>query len=204
MGLYFNKIPKVLKWVYPSAIWHFDTDEKVIYLTFDDGPEDGVTDFVLNESEKFNAKATFFCLGEKIIVNQRLFGEIIQNGHTVANHSFSHLNGLKNEDKEYIEDIYKADKLIKSIFFRPPYGAIGPNQFKELSKKFKIVMWDVMPGDFDSGVDGERCFLNTIENTREGSIVVLHDSEKAFPKLKVALPKILKHYTDLGYRFEKF
>jgi len=203
MSEYYKKVPFFLRWIYSKAIWKINTSEKVLYLTFDDGPNNEVTSFVLEELKKYNAKATFFCLGHRAISNPDLIERLLEVGHGIGNHSFSHLNGFTTRKKDYLDDIYRADEVLKSKLFRPPYGKMKLPQYNKIKDKFKIVMWDVMPGDFDASIDGEQCFKNVVDNASRGSIIVLHDSEQAFPRLKIALPKLLKHYTELGYRFEK-
>ena len=203
MSKYYNKVPFFLRWIYSEAIWHVKTSEKVLYLTFDDGPTEGVTSFVLEELEKYNAKATFFCLGHKVVDNPNLYDVLKDSGHALGNHSFSHFNGFKTKSEVYLEDVGKATEVIDSRLFRPPFGKLKRKQYKRLKDDYKIVMWDVMPGDFDDSIDGEQCFNNVVANADKGSIIVFHDSMQAFPRLKIALSKVLKYYSDLGYRFEK-
>ncbi|MCK5781648.1 MAG: polysaccharide deacetylase family protein [Flavobacteriales bacterium] len=203
MSLYLKKIPKILYLTFPKALWSVSTNKKVLYLSFDDGPNEGVTDFVLEQLEKYNAKATFFCLGENVNRNESLFSEISKRGHSVGNHGYSHLNGFSTDNSCYFRDVEKADKLIKTDLFRPPYGKIKPSQYKLLSEKYRIVFWSIMPGDFDESLDGNRCYKNVVDNAENGSIIVFHDSIKAFPRLKIALPKVLEYYTKKGYAFDK-
>ncbi|MEN8137874.1 MAG: polysaccharide deacetylase family protein [Bacteroidota bacterium] len=203
MSLYLKNIPFFIKWIYPEAKWCVKTNEKVLYLTFDDGPVEGVTNWVLKTLEEYNAKATFFCVGQNVNINPNLFRELTESGHSIGNHSYHHLKGLNTGNKLYLQDVGKADNIIKSRLFRPPYGLMGYRQYIELKHKFDIVMWDVLSGDFDTGIDGEKCYQNVVKNAKQGSIVVFHDSKKAFPRLKIALPKILKYYSELGYRFER-
>ncbi|MCK5907135.1 MAG: polysaccharide deacetylase family protein, partial [Flavobacteriales bacterium] len=195
--------PFFLRWIYSEATWRVNTSEKILYLTFDDGPTEEVTDFVLEELKKYNAKATFFCLGLRALNNPFLMNALFVDGHGIGNHSFSHPNGFRTKIGDYLDDVKKADDVIASNLFRPPYGKMKWRQYKKLKEFYKIVMWDVMSGDFDKAIDGNRCFKNVTDNAKEGSIVIFHDSEQAFPRLKVALPKVLKYYSDLGYRFEK-
>jgi len=202
MSNYYKRVPFFIRWIYSRALWEIKTTEKIIYLTFDDGPTPDVTDFVLSELNKYGAKATFFCLGQNVINLPLLRNKIRENGHEVGNHSYSHLNGFRTKTTDYINDISRAESVIESRLFRPPYGKMKLRQYKRVSRQYKIVMWDVMSGDFDNSLDGKQCYENVINNAKEGSIVVLHDSEQAFPRLKIALPKILKYYHELGYKFE--
>ena len=203
MPKYYKKAPFFIRWIYSKAIWSIKTSEKVLFLTFDDGPTEEVTNFVLEELKKYNAKATFFCLGYNAENNPKLIDELKDCGHAVGNHSFSHPNGFRTKIGSYLEDVKKANDIIASNLFRPPYGKMKLRQYKQLVKSFNIIMWDVMSGDFDTSIDGEQCFKNVVSNAREGSIIVFHDTEQALPRLKIVLPKVLEYYSDLGYRFEK-
>ena len=202
---YLIKAPALLQKYYHECVWKFRTREKKIWFTFDDGPSPEATPFVLEQLDKFNAKATFFCIGQQVEMHPELFQEIIQRGHTVGNHSFSHLNGWKTDNATYFNDVQKAASLIDSKFFRPPYGRIRKFQIKMLQGKqlnLKIIMWHVISADFDSSISPDQCYLNVVRNAKEGSIVVFHDSKNAFPNLKEALPKSLKYFKEKGYSFE--
>ncbi|MEO6894144.1 MAG: polysaccharide deacetylase family protein [Ginsengibacter sp.] len=190
--------------MFPGRIWKIETDEKILYFTFDDGPHPEATTFVLDELKKYNAKATFFCVGRNVKENFDVYQKIIGEGHKVGNHTYSHLNGWKTEDKVYLEDIAKAAKIIDSNLFRPPYGRITKFQLKAIQGNklhLKTIMWDVLSGDFDPAVTGDNCYLNVINNAKPGSIVVFHDSGKSFATLQHALPRILKYYNENGYSF---
>ena len=203
---YLVKTPWLLKKIYPECVWKIKTVEKVIYLTFDDGPHPVATPFVLEELKKYNAKATFFCIGKNVEENFELYKKIIEDGHAVGNHTYHHLNGWKVKDEVYLEDIYKAKKIIDSNLFRPPYGRITKFQLKQLpAEKYKLkpVMWSVLSGDFDKEVSGEECYLTVVKNAEEGSVVVFHDSEKALERLQYALPLVLKYFTEKGFEFRK-
>lgn len=202
---YLVKTPWILKKFYPGCTWDIKTVEKVIYLTFDDGPHPAATRFVLEELKKYNAKATFFCIGKNVEDNFHLYTQIIEEGHAVGNHTYDHLNGWKTDDKVYLDNIFKAKKLIDSNLFRPPYGRITKFQLKQLAGDkygLKPVMWSVLSGDFDSEVKGEECYLTVTKNAREGSVVVFHDSEKAMSRLQYALPKVLQYFTEKGFEFK--
>ena len=202
--IYLKKSPLLLKKLFPDRIWDIKTEEKILYFTFDDGPHPEATLFVLEELKKVNAKATFFCIGKNVKENFPIYQKIIAEGHRVGNHTFHHLNGWKTPDKRYVDDIFEAKKIIDSNLFRPPYGRITNWQAKAISgEKFqlKTVMWDVLTGDFDPSVSGENCYLNVVNNAKKGSIVVFHDSKKAFPALQYALPRVLLYYVNEGFRF---
>lgn len=203
--LYLKKIPWVLKKLYPDCIWDIKTNEKILYFTFDDGPHPQATPFVLEELNKQNAKATFFCIGKNVTENFSIYRQIIADGHRVGNHTYSHLNGWKTNDKVYMEDIAKAAKIIDTNLFRPPYGRISKFQLKAIAGeklKLKAIMWDVLSGDFDTSITVENCYLNVINNAKPGSIVVFHDSFKSLPVLRHALPRILKYYSANGFQFK--
>jgi len=203
---YFIKTPGWLKRLYPSCTWQINTGKKIIYLTFDDGPHPEATSFVLDELKKYNAKATFFCIGKNAAVQQAIYKRMIDEGHAAGNHTYNHLNGWETGNGIYLKNISAASALIESNLFRPPYGKIKFTQVKALTTKpynLKVVMWSVLSGDFDAGLSRTKCLNNVIKNTGCGSIVVFHDSAKAFEKLQFVLPKILAHFTAQGYQFEK-
>ena len=202
---YFINTPKWLKALYPQRLWEMDINKKEIYLTFDDGPHPSVTNFVLDELKKYNACATFFCIGNNVLKHPVVFQRIISDGHTVGNHTQQHLNGFKTSAKIYVEDILEASKYIESNFFRPPYGRIKAFQAKTittLKMPFKIVMWSLLSADFDTTITPEKCFENVALNVTNGSVVVFHDSEKAAERMMYALPKVLKMFTEQGYTFK--
>ena len=180
--------------------------EKVIYLSFDDGPHPEATPFVLAELKKYNAKASFFCIGKNVAAHQNLYAQIIEQGHTVGNHTYDHVNGWKTNTADYIQNVELAGKLIESNLFRPPYGRITRSQIHKIKADKnlpqEIIMWDVLSGDFDLTLSAEACTKNVIKNTSAGSIVVFHDSAKAFERLKIALPAVLAHFSNLGYSFK--
>jgi len=208
---YFIKSPFWLRWMYPKYLWRMNSEEKVIYLSFDDGPHAEATPFVLDILAKYDAKATFFCIGKNVASYPDIYKRILQEGHTVGNHTQHHLNGWKTDNETYINDIIEAKKWIDSTLFRPPYGRIKAFQAKVLQQQlnteaktvpFKIVMWTVLSGDFDTDISGEKCFDNVKDNTNAGSIVVFHDSQKAFERLSYALPKTLAYFKEKGFVFK--
>ncbi|HKZ67813.1 MAG TPA: polysaccharide deacetylase family protein [Chitinophagaceae bacterium] len=208
MKKYFVRTPWWLKKIYSSYIWSIDTKEKILYLTFDDGPHPVATPFVLDELKKYNAKATFFCIGKNVVAEQEIYKRIINEGHAVGNHTQNHLNGWETKNDIYLKDINEAGTFIDSTLFRPPYGRITSFQAKHvkdaLKKPFaKIIMWDVISGDFDDSLTEQQCLQNVILNAKNGSIIVFHDSQKAFSRLEFFLPAVLNFFETKGYRFEK-
>lgn len=204
--LYIATTPWWLRMLFPSKLtWRIPTKEKILYLTFDDGPNALATPFVLDELKKYNAKATFFCIGNNVQQEPELYKRLFLEGHRIGNHTHDHLNGFHTKDEVWLNNIKEAAKWIDSDLFRPPYGKIKPFQAKvlqEANPSFKIIMWSVLSADFDTQISPQKCFRYVRKNAKQGSIVVFHDSEKAFPNLRFALPETLKYFTERGYRFE--
>ncbi|MBA2562247.1 MAG: polysaccharide deacetylase family protein [Chitinophagaceae bacterium] len=202
--LYLIKTPWWLKKMYSGCIWDIKTDEKKLYLTFDDGPDPFATPFVLEQLKKYNAKATFFCIGKNVKEYFNLYSQMIEEGHKPGNHTYDHLNGWHTKDREYLENIAKAKQIIDSKLFRPPYGKISKFQLAQLKAdryKLKTIMWSVLSGDFDNKISAENCFLNVTRNAKAGSIIVFHDSKKCFAKIQMALPKVLQYFSEKGFQF---
>lgn len=206
MQKYFVKTPWWLKKLYSSRIWSIDTNEKKIYLTFDDGPHPTITPFVLGELKKYGAKATFFCIGKNVVSYPGVYQQILDEGHRTGNHTQNHLNGWQTVNDIYFSDIEEATLYINSDLFRPPYGRIRSSQAKYIRRVMdketaKIVMWDVLSGDFDKSTTPEQCLKNVVEKTNDGSVIVFHDSVKAWEKLSYTLPRILEHFSRKGFTF---
>lgn len=204
--MYLIKTPFWLRLIYRSCTWRMPTKEKVLYLSFDDGPHPAATPFVLEQLEKFNAKASFFCIGKNVALYPAIYGDIVAANHRVGNHTQNHMNGWDNSTEEYLQEIEAASQSIQSNLFRPPYGRIKFKQIKALRTRpdlpQDIVMWDVLSGDFDTHISGEKCAQNVIQYAVPGSIIVFHDSAKAMDRLSIALPKVLAHFSNLGYQFK--
>jgi peptidoglycan/xylan/chitin deacetylase (PgdA/CDA1 family) len=201
---YFIKTPWWLKRLYSSYVWNMPAKDKTIYLTFDDGPHPTITSFVVEELKKYNASATFFCIGKNVVEYQDVFKKIISEGHAIGNHTHHHLNGWETETEIYLNDVEKASEVIASKLFRPPYGRIKKEQARKIIANEKnIIMWDVLSADFDQSISKEQCLQNVLKNTRSGSIIVFHDSDKAWEKLSFVLPEVLKHFSEKGYTFKK-
>jgi len=200
--MYLVKTPKLIQALMPAYTWKIHTSEKVLHLTFDDGPIPEVTPWVLDTLAAYKAKATFFCVGENVARHPELYDRLLAEGHTTGNHTFRHLNGWETDNLPYFHDIRHCAHLVKSQLFRPPYGKITPAQRLFLERHYRIVMWDVLSGDFDPDLSREQCLLNVPEHARCGSIVVMHDSVKATEKLRFILPAVLQHFAAKEYRFE--
>ncbi|WP_347173483.1 polysaccharide deacetylase family protein [Polaribacter uvawellassae] len=205
MKLYLTKTPRIIQQIFKNYTWYFSSDKKEIYLTFDDGPTPEITEFVLSELRKHNAKATFFCIGKNVAEEPEIYNQIIEEEHQIGNHTNNHTKGSKTKTKAYIENIMLAEKQLQNNakLFRPPYGKIKRSQAKKLrSLGFKIIMWDVLSADFDTSISKNKCLENVLKNTTNGSIIVFHDSVKASEKLKYVLPKVLKYYSEKGFVFK--
>jgi peptidoglycan/xylan/chitin deacetylase (PgdA/CDA1 family) len=194
----FVKTPVLLMKLFPELIWHFSSREEDrgyhVYLTFDDGPTPEVTPWVLDCLREYDASATFFCLGRNVEKYPEIYERILDDGHAVGNHTYSHLKGWKTSNPEYIDDVRLASYHIKSKLFRPPYGRFRQSQIKEIRKDYNIVMWDILSQDYDPAVSPQKCLSNVEANVRSGSIIVFHDSMKARKNLYYALPQVLEKY----------
>ena len=195
--MYLATTPWWLRFMYgKTLIWSMTTATKEVFLTFDDGPHPTITPFVLDCLKQYNAKATFFCIGKNVQQYPEVYRQILDEGHSVGNHTYNHLNGWKTNDKDYFEDIQQAANIINSKLFRPPYGRITKFQQQQLQSAFKIVMWDVLSGDFDVNLSKENCLQNVIKHAKQGSVIVFHDSEKAYQRLEYALPLVLQCFKE--------
>ncbi|GHB81295.1 polysaccharide deacetylase family protein [Persicitalea jodogahamensis] len=177
--------------------------EKALYLTFDDGPIPEVTEFVLDALEKYQAKGTFFCIGDNVRKHPHIFNKISAQGHTIGNHTFNHLNGWRTTDEDYLTNILQCDEQLPKAtgLFRPPYGRIKQSQARRILPSKKIVMWDVLTGDFSPNISPDTCFKKTVKYSRSGSIILFHDSLKARKNMEYALPLTLDYFKNKGYKF---
>ena len=201
--VFWVKTPILLQILIPNVTWRKKSLEKVIFLTFDDGPIPIVTPAILEILKKFNAKATFFCVGENVIKNRNIFDKILEDGHSVGNHTFNHLNGGLTKTKDYISNVSECSQYVNSKLFRPPYGRLRWLQKRFLKKHYDLIYWDVLSWDFDSNITKEKCLKNVLENSKSGSIVLFHDSIKSEPLVLYALPRVLEHFSELGFTFQK-
>lgn len=203
---YLHRTPFFVRWLYPDLKWKEKSGEQLLYLTFDDGPVPEATPQVLEILLKYKIKATFFCVGDNIRKHPDIFMQVLSQGHTIGNHTYNHLNGWKTPWQEYYENTKKCHEEIGKYapgdnLFRPPYGKISGAQIKALKNEYKIVMWDVLSGDFDPSLSAAECLKKTIKATRDGSIIVFHDSIKALDKIQNTLPYYIEHFLARGYKF---
>ena len=199
--MYFIKTPKIAQSILKKAVWNIPNNDRRIFLTFDDGPTPSITNQTLDILKEHKIKATFFCLGSQVEKHPEIFQRIINEGHTVGNHSYSHLKGWTTNNKIYLEDVHRGESLIDSNLFRPPYGKIKRSQINSLSPQIKIILWDVLPGDFSSKNDVEKIVSNTLNSVESGSIIVLHDNDKCGNKMLQALPVIIDKLQEKKYSF---
>ena len=193
-----------LRWLYPKALWRMDRRERSVYLTFDDGPIPESTPFILETLRRFNVKATFFMVGDNVRKYPELYEQIKAEGHLVGNHTHNHISGFRHTIKKYMFNVEKANAYINSLFFRPPHGWMRLSQYAWLSRKYKVVMWDVVTRDYSKWMTSEDIVDNVKRYTRPGSIITFHDSLKAIDKLHTALPQSLEWLREQGYAFRTF
>jgi peptidoglycan/xylan/chitin deacetylase (PgdA/CDA1 family) len=207
MNFYWIKTNWIIKKIFSKFIWDIPNTENKVYLTFDDGPIPEITEWVLEQLKTHNVKATFFCIGENIKKHHEIFKKVITEGHAIGNHTFNHLNGWKTAAGTYLENFEQCEEIIqqsginlKSKLFRPPYGKIKTAQAKEVRKQdYKIIMWDVLSADFDQNLSKEDCLENVLSNIESGSIIVFHDSIKAFKNLEYVLPRTLAYLKENNF-----
>ncbi|MCE7063828.1 polysaccharide deacetylase family protein [Dyadobacter sp. CY326] len=202
--MFLHHSPFWLKAFFPGFVWHIPTREKQIFLTFDDGPIPDITESVLETLARYKAKATFFCIGNNVEKHPEIFQKLIDNQHSIGNHTFNHMNGWKTEDALYLDNIKQCEATLNvpTNLFRPPYGRIKKSQSRVVRKERKIIMWDVLSGDFSKEISQEICLEKSIQYARPGSIVLFHDSVKAAKNMQYALPRFLDHFSNLGFAFE--
>lgn len=200
--MYLPKTPEIAKKIFPKLTWDNHQSDNSVYLSFDDGPTPEITNWVLDQLERYDAKATFFCLGKNVVLYPEIFERILNNGHTVGNHTYNHLNCWQTDRKQYLSDIESCSRVFQSKFFRPPYGKLKPGVRSTIRKDYEIVMWDIMAYDFDQSVSPEDCAKNVIEHVQPGSIIVFHDSLKAEKNLRKALPAVLEDFKRRGLQMK--
>ncbi|WDO13411.1 polysaccharide deacetylase family protein [Flavobacterium sp. WW92] len=213
MDLLWVKTNRLIKWLFPKYTWDIPNNANKIYLTFDDGPTPEITEWVLKLLKEQDIKATFFCIGNNIEKYPDIFQKVLQDGHAIGNHTYNHLKGWKTAKEDYIENTKSCERIIKeqtkdsdrrSKLFRPPYGKIKFSQAKILRQLgYKIVMWDVISVDYDKNISPKKCLKNVTKNTTSGSVIVFHDSIKAFDNLKFALPEAIRYLKNKGFVFDR-
>lgn len=208
--MYFFKTPKLFEFLYPAALWHGDRKKKKIYLTFDDGPVPDVTDFILDVLSDLDVKATFFCVGDNIEKYPGVFKRIIEEKHGIGNHTFNHLNGWEVSEENYLKNIQMCEEVInhnsaidRIKLFRPPYGKIRKKTLKKIKNEYKIIMWDVLSYDFSPRVTADRCLEKSIKYTRNGSIIIFHDSARSFKINKLIISQFIRHLKSNNFEFSK-
>ncbi len=189
--------------IYPRFLWRMPATDKRIYLTFDDGPIPEITPWVLEQLKKFDAGATFFCVGDNIRKHAETFQQVINAGHSIGNHTWNHLNGWKTPVEDYMQNVDRFEAMYPTSLFRPPYGRIRKKQADRILQNHRIIMWSVLTRDYSTTLSPEKCLKRAIKNTQSGSIVLFHDSLKAQKNLYYVLPRFLEHFSQKGYRFEK-
>jgi len=207
-GFFVHRTPFWIPWLLPKFVWHGNSKGKNIYLTFDDGPVPAATLKVLDWLKQYQAKATFFCVGENVQRYPSVVEKVIAEGHALGNHTFRHLNGWDTNGADYLEDVARCQEVLAPYasnsskpLMRPPYGRLTPTQWRPLVKEYQVIMWDVLSGDFSAKIDSQQCLEKSIQYTKPGSIVLFHDSVKTVEKLSLVLPRFLEHFTGLGYTF---
>ncbi len=191
--------PKFIRKMLPDLVWQIE-DERGVYLTFDDGPTPGITEWILAMLKRHNAKATFFVLGKNAEKYPDLYAKILADGHRVGNHTYSHQNGYLMSLERYLEDIDLASYTVQSNLFRPPYARVTPSQLRAVAQRYKIVMWSVISRDYNRKLTGEMCLRGVLPHIKAGAIILFHDSEKSFANMSYALPKVLERIEELGLK----
>lgn len=197
-------IPSWIKWIYPSLVWRASREEQVLYITFDDGPHPRITPLVLEMLHKYNARATFFCIGDRVKRYPDIVQRMLAEGHAIGNHTQHHVNGWSTADDAYLQDVEDAAQVISSKLFRPPYGRVRRSQIKKLLQKdYKVIMWTVLSADYDLGLNKEQCAHRVVNHIDNGNIFLLHDSEKAEERMLHALKALLEKASSRGFVFKK-
>jgi peptidoglycan-N-acetylglucosamine deacetylase len=204
--MFLYRVPQLIQWIYPRYVWHMDRKDSTVYLTFDDGPVEGITAFVLDLLSERNMKATFFMVGDNILKQLPLARRVIAEGHQVGNHTFNHLNGRQTKLEKYLENVKQCDRVfedylgVRSCLFRPPYGRMTFQQANCLQRNYQIVMWEILSGDFIPGLEEEKSLKAISRKTRNGSILLFHDQEKTSAFVKRVLPGYLDFLVLSGFK----
>ena len=203
--MFIEQPPQLIRYLYPSAIWRMDKDERAVYLTFDDGPIPRITPWVLDVLDRYGIKATFFMVGDNIRKHPDEFRMVVERGHRIGNHTFNHIRGLSYDINSYLENTDKACRMMMNTnLFRPPHGYMSPKQYAELKKRYKIIMWDLVTRDYNRKFNGEQILQKVKKYVRNGSIITFHDSLKSEENIRYALPKAIEWLMEQGYEFKVF
>jgi len=202
MRLRWMRAPGILKLIFPDFVWRYNSDDKKVYLTFDDGPIPESTLWTLDLLREMNVKATFFCVGENVKKYPDLYRRIVEEGHAVGNHTHNHLKGWKTNTQKYVENVILASEFVDSKLFRPPYGLIKRSQAKYLSSDYKIIMWDILSGDYRQDISPERCYRDVLNKIRSGSILLFHNHVKSEKNMRYTIPRLIDELHTQGYEFD--
>jgi peptidoglycan-N-acetylglucosamine deacetylase len=200
-----HTIPFFIRLITPWLTWKVKTNDKTVFLTFDDGPHPHITPWVLQQLQTYNAQATFFCVGQNAATYPSVVSQIRALGHQLGNHTYNHISGWRYSLQHYLHNIEQCAQVIPSNLFRPPYGRIHPLHIAAVKKAgYQIIMWDVLTRDYEKDLDTEKALHSILAATTQGSILVFHDSEKAELQLKTLLPLVLQNLSQQGYSFKTF
>ena len=200
--MFIEQIPQVVRWFFSPVLWRKDPERKVIYLTFDDGPTEENTRWILDQLDARGVKATFFCIGKNVREHPELYAEILKRGHRTGLHGYDHKRGLYKDEAAFADDLQKAEQYVHSDLFRPPHGHLTFSQIRRFSQRFAIVLWDVITRDYNASLKPEQIYRIAVRYGRNGSIVVFHDSVKARANMMYAFPKAVDYWLSKGYKFE--
>lgn len=200
--MYLKHVPNIIKPLAKHLIFDLPNNSNSIFLTFDDGPHPEITPWVMDQLEHFNARGTFFLIGNNVERYPKLLGEILERGHAIGNHSYSHQSGWKISDKEYLADVEECSKYVESHLYRPPYGEVSRSQSARLVNDYRIIMWSDLSADFDANYSPQQCVGFATKKVKAGSIIVFHDSDKAWSRLERCLPECLEYYTKAGFKMK--
>ena len=196
--MYIIKTPKLIRKLFPNYLWNKSRKKPFVYFTFDDGPIPEVTPWVLDTLRRYDMHGTFFCVGDNVRKHSQIYNRLIEEGHSVGNHSYSHKSGWSTDAEKYLDDVELCGSFVQSNLYRPPYGRLRRQQAEAIRDQYKIVMWDILSGDFDQNISAEQCYQNVIQNLKPGSIIVFHDNVKSFKTLKEVLPRVIEYCISQG------
>ena len=202
--MFIEQPPQFIRWLYPRACWRMSASERAVYLTFDDGPIPDVTPWVLEVLNKYHIKATFFMVGDNVRKHFDEFKMVVEHGHRIGNHTYNHLQGLRERTDHYIANIEKVENFLATNLFRPPHGLMRLSQYRALRERYRIIMWDLVTRDYDSRLTGEQVLSKVKRYVRPGSIITFHDSVRSADSLRYALPRAIEWLLAEGYEFKVF